>query len=1341
MSQQNHPDYTPSLRGDYYKPGGPAYVAAQTLGAVQTVGDAITPFIPLFTMVANVLKQMLDIYDNAKCNEKICAALLDRVEIAQTAVKSLQRKYQANEKNFRNQDYYHAWVRFVNVLENIRKFAKEVTQLTYYQKFINANAVKEAFEKNIKEFEEVCGDLNFTMAMYNAEQREIEAQNVAEDLEILKKSMDDMKDEIKAEIRLAITEISMDKMGLTLIEEYKAPSVDPKELQDPFSSKDNVRGTNKTVRKKIFRGMEVACKKVTLVKGNYGPFDHANLKKQQNELAALLKLFFCPYIINFYGISYIENSEVMIYDWAPYSNLREMYSKYDIDWPTKLRFARDIFNGLVFMHQFSLYHHDVRCENILVTHGFEPKISNLGTIIGTTISRHDIFRWLAPEMMRKSLKGGTQRYNHQCEMYSFGMMLWELCHQRFPYDDMEDISEIQEHVLSKKREAFENSLCPSPIQKELYKLIKRAWDVEPSARPSDMEMQHKLKELYQEHLDKINGSKDIDEIKKIKKQVNDGLDKIKGSNYVNELIKHKIKFWLDWLDDLEDIKVSDNVYKINDLDEIDDIKVLDNVYKINDLDEIDDIKVSDNKYKINDLDDIDNIKVSDIVYKIIKQLKYWLDKIKDSEDLDKIIIKVSDNVDEIIKQLKHWLDKINYSEVDKIKKQINDQLDKIKGAYYVNKIIKHQIKYWLDEIKGSDIVDKIIKFIYWLNKIEDSDIVGKIINLKHWFNKIEDSEKLNEITIKAPINLNKIINQFKYWFDEINDSDVDEIKKQINDQLDKIKDSDYVNEIIKHQIKCWLDEINVLDLVDRIIKLKYWIYKIKDSKKLDKLTKKVSNNLDEIINLFKSWLNNKSDSKNVNEIKKQINDQLDNIKDSDYINEFIKYQIKCWLKKINDSNDVKEIIKQLNKINDSKKLGEIMIKVSVNVDEIIKQLKDWLDKINGSGVDEIRKQINYQLDEIKDSNYINEFIKHKIKCLLDEIKVSDIIDKIIKLKHWFEDSEELDEIIIKISERLTEVTTRVSKNLDEIIKPLKYWLDEINDSEDVEEIKEQINDQLDKIRDSDYITEIINHKIKCWLDKIKVSDNVNEIKKQEISYWFDKIEGSDDVDEIIKQLKYQSEDVNKIKDSDNVDEIIKQLKYWINKIKGSEDVERLKKRINDQLDKIKGSDDIDKIKGSDDIDKIIKQKIKCWLDEVKVSDDINEIKKCEISYWLDKIKGSDNIVEIERQIKYWLNERKSSDDIDKIKMQIECWTDKIKGPNDIDEIKKLIDYQLSKIKGLDNVTEITNQFLESDKIISELPLNTQKHTDKMYTSKTINTQQISKILSKPIENMEIPEDC
>ncbi|KAF0435296.1 kinase-like protein [Gigaspora margarita] len=485
------------------------------VNAIQTVGDAVQPFVPLFSMVTNIVQQLSQIYENAKCNQKICLVLVERVEIAQYAVKSLQRQKQANEEKFRNQKYYYAFVRFVNVLENIKKFAKEITQLSCFQKFINANAIKDAFDKNIKEFEDVCSDLHFTIAMYDVERREQEAKNVAEDIDVLNKSMNEVKSNLKVVMNeVAALASSMENLNIQasrsagrattmrtpLNEAYKAPTVDPNQLNEPFASDDNVRGSRKTVVKKLFRGLEVACKKVPNIENN----DTAQSQKGQTELIILLKLgTLCPNVVTFYGLSKVDNNDVMVFNWTSYGNLKEMYTKYEIKWPLKLKFARDICNGLVFVHQCNILHHDVRCENILITDSHEAKLSNFElsrTVQGLSAEVKnllDIVRWLAPEKMRVTKGGAEQRYNHQCEMFSFGMLLWELCHQRIPYKDMNSVTAIQEHVMSKKRETLKIALCPLEIPNELAKIIKKAWQDEPSARPSDLEVQLKLKELYE----------------------------------------------------------------------------------------------------------------------------------------------------------------------------------------------------------------------------------------------------------------------------------------------------------------------------------------------------------------------------------------------------------------------------------------------------------------------------------------------------------------------------------------------------------------------------------------------------------------------------------------------------------------------------------------------------------------------------------------------------------------------------------------------------------------------------------------------------------------------------
>ncbi|RHZ60880.1 hypothetical protein Glove_350g184 [Diversispora epigaea] len=164
---------------------------------IQTVGMVVVPFLPLFTAITKIVESLNLTRKNAKYNERICNALLDRVEIIQHAVKSLLRKHKENAENFREQNYYHAWVRLIDVLTNIEKFAKDVTQQAGLQKYSNTNVLQQAFDRNIKEFESVCTELQFKIALYSEKQRAIENKQVLEDINNLEKAMSDINDEIK----------------------------------------------------------------------------------------------------------------------------------------------------------------------------------------------------------------------------------------------------------------------------------------------------------------------------------------------------------------------------------------------------------------------------------------------------------------------------------------------------------------------------------------------------------------------------------------------------------------------------------------------------------------------------------------------------------------------------------------------------------------------------------------------------------------------------------------------------------------------------------------------------------------------------------------------------------------------------------------------------------------------------------------------------------------------------------------------------------------------------------------------------------------------------------------
>ncbi|PKY24877.1 hypothetical protein RhiirB3_509498 [Rhizophagus irregularis] len=103
------------------------------------------------------------------------------------------------------------------------------------------------------------------------------------------------------------------------------------------------------------------------------------------------------------------------------------------------------------------------CENIMVTESNLAKLANFGTSrekhdATTTIgSQPERVRWLAPE----KLKDNGRRYDHKCEIFSFGMN-WLLVkiHTKIL---------ISDHVIAGGREIFPTHGTIEVMKRSLYK--------------------------------------------------------------------------------------------------------------------------------------------------------------------------------------------------------------------------------------------------------------------------------------------------------------------------------------------------------------------------------------------------------------------------------------------------------------------------------------------------------------------------------------------------------------------------------------------------------------------------------------------------------------------------------------------------------------------------------------------------------------------------------------------------------------------------------------------------------------------------------------------------------
>ncbi|POG60493.1 hypothetical protein GLOIN_2v1712531, partial [Rhizophagus irregularis DAOM 181602=DAOM 197198] len=101
-------------------------------------------------------------------------------------------------------------------------------------------------------------------------------------------------------------------------------------------------------------------------------------------------------------------------------------------------------------------------------------------------------RWLAPE----KLINYKSKYTTQCEIFSFGVLLWELAFEKIPYRSLE-VDKIRDFVIKGGRERIKfGDSTPKKIQEDYKKIINDIWKNNPQERISFLKALDMLEELY-----------------------------------------------------------------------------------------------------------------------------------------------------------------------------------------------------------------------------------------------------------------------------------------------------------------------------------------------------------------------------------------------------------------------------------------------------------------------------------------------------------------------------------------------------------------------------------------------------------------------------------------------------------------------------------------------------------------------------------------------------------------------------------------------------------------------------------------------------------------------------
>lgn len=148
------------------------------------------------------------------------------------------------------------------------------------------------------------------------------------------------------------------------------------------------------------------------------------------------------------------------------------------------RIAREVALGMTYLHGISppLIHRDLKSANILIDKNWHAKITDFGIsrqLVPTTMThRVGTTRWTAPEV----LSYGEHHYSTKADVYSYGILLYELLTRRTPFDDLAWDYKVEIAIMEGTRPGV-----PDKVRKkrpEFVELMERCWDHNPDLRPT-----------------------------------------------------------------------------------------------------------------------------------------------------------------------------------------------------------------------------------------------------------------------------------------------------------------------------------------------------------------------------------------------------------------------------------------------------------------------------------------------------------------------------------------------------------------------------------------------------------------------------------------------------------------------------------------------------------------------------------------------------------------------------------------------------------------------------------------------------------------------------------------
>jgi len=415
-----------------------------------------------------------------KANQEQSKRLAERIQIIEDSVRGLG--------NIQDKDYYQKGLNdLLSGLQNCLAFMQQLSQTSSFNAFFKAGNYNQQFASLNEELQKSIQQLNLGLNAQQVFNREKDKQDQQADIEFIKKNHAEIIKQVQkanagiGQLDLELKEnhdimlnqfASMKALILGLNKAAEKPPIDPHHIVPYFElvfDQKLATGSFGQIYLGRWRGQ------VTVIKSIEGVFSEEDKAHFIREVQIMSQ---CrdKHITQFYGASLEPGRACLLMEHMEKGSLYQVLEK-PLPLHLQKQIALEIARGLQYLHARDILHRDLKSANILINADNHAKLSDFGlsktraASVKTTQRKSEAVRWLAPECFSRG------SYTTQSDIYSYGVILWELLSGKRPYAGITE-AEIPKRTLEGNRDPLTG--IPEPCAT----LIKQCWSIDPTKRPT-----------------------------------------------------------------------------------------------------------------------------------------------------------------------------------------------------------------------------------------------------------------------------------------------------------------------------------------------------------------------------------------------------------------------------------------------------------------------------------------------------------------------------------------------------------------------------------------------------------------------------------------------------------------------------------------------------------------------------------------------------------------------------------------------------------------------------------------------------------------------------------------